>query len=61
MTGFDGGKLAGMVDIHLHVPSNSIEHVEDIHLMMEHLMCKALKYKDAPVPAEATNTGRDAC
>ena len=42
-TGFDSGKLGGMVDIHLHVPSNCIEHVEDIHLMLEHLITKALK------------------
>jgi D-sedoheptulose 7-phosphate isomerase len=48
MTGFDGGLLADMVDLHLHVPSHSIEHVEDIHLMLEHLMCKALRYKDMP-------------
>lgn len=43
MTGFDGGKLGPMVDIHLHVPSNIIEQVEDIHLMMEHLICKTLR------------------
>ncbi|KAA3664233.1 MAG: SIS domain-containing protein [Chloroflexi bacterium] len=42
-TGFDSGKLGGMVDIHLHVPSDCIEHVEDIHLMLEHLITKALK------------------
>lgn len=42
-TGFDGGKLAPLVDINLHVPSNSIEQVEDIHLMLEHLVCKALR------------------
>ena len=42
-TGFDGGELARIVDINVHVPSQSIEHVEDIHLMLEHLMCKALR------------------
>lgn len=42
-TGFDGGKLAGMVDIDLHVPSHCIEHVEDIHLMLEHLIASALR------------------
>ena len=42
-TGFDSGKLGGMVDIHCHVPSYCIEHVEDIHLMLEHLITKALK------------------
>jgi transcriptional regulator with GAF, ATPase, and Fis domain len=32
-----------MVDLHIHVPSNVIEHVEDIHLMIEHLVCKSLR------------------
>lgn len=32
MTGFDGGKLAGMVDLEIRVPSHNIQHVEDIHL-----------------------------
>jgi D-sedoheptulose 7-phosphate isomerase len=42
-TGFDGGKLAKIVDLQVHVPSNCIEQVEDIHLMLEHLICTALK------------------
>lgn len=43
MTGFNAGKLGAMVDIHLHVPSNCIEQVEDIHLMLEHLITKELR------------------
>ncbi|MEZ4541847.1 MAG: SIS domain-containing protein [Chloroflexota bacterium] len=43
MTGFGAGKLGPMVDIHLHVPSECIEQVEDIHLMLEHLITKALR------------------
>jgi len=42
-TGYDSGKLGSMVDVDLHVPSECIEHVEDIHLMLEHLICKALR------------------
>jgi D-sedoheptulose 7-phosphate isomerase len=42
-TGFNGGILGTLVDIHLHVASDVIEHVEDIHLMFEHLICKALR------------------
>ena len=42
-TGFTGGILGKLVDINLHVPSNVIEHVEDAHLMLEHLVCKALR------------------
>lgn len=42
-TGFDAGQLGAMVDVHLHVPSDCIEHVEDIHLMLEHLITMALR------------------
>jgi len=42
-TGFDGGKLCSMVDINIHVNSNVIEHVEDIHLILEHMIVKSLK------------------
>jgi len=42
-TGFDGGRLGQMVDIHIHVQSNIIEHVEDIHLMLEHIIVRTIK------------------
>jgi hypothetical protein len=32
-----------MVDINIHVDSHVIEHVEDIHLMLEHMIVKAIK------------------
>jgi D-sedoheptulose 7-phosphate isomerase len=44
-TGFDGGKLAKMVDINLHVDSNCIEQVEDVHLMLEHMIATALRVR----------------
>ena len=42
-TGFDGGQLSELVDLDLHVPSESIEQVEDIHLMLEHLIVSVIK------------------
>lgn len=42
-TGFDGGRLGTMVDLNIHVKSNIIEHVEDIHLMLEHMIVKTIK------------------
>lgn len=42
-TGFDGGQLARMVSINIHVNSNIIEHVEDAHLVLEHMIVKALR------------------
>jgi D-sedoheptulose 7-phosphate isomerase len=43
MTGFNAGRLGALADIHLHVPSDCIELVEDVHLMLEHLITKALR------------------
>jgi D-sedoheptulose 7-phosphate isomerase len=42
-TGFDGGRLGPMADLHIHVPSDTIEHVEDVHLMLEHIIVKMMK------------------
>jgi len=41
-TGFDGGQLATIVDVCVRVPSHRIEQVEDIHLILEHLICTVL-------------------
>jgi len=43
LTGFDGGQLKGMVDVCIHVPNHCMEQVEDIHLMLEHLICTDLR------------------
>jgi len=48
LTGFDGGRLGQMVSIHVHVPSDTIELVEDIHLSLEHMICKALREEVRP-------------
>ncbi len=53
LTGFDGGELAPMSDLNLHVASNVIEHVEDIHLVLEHLICFALRDMAAQAPERA--------
>jgi D-sedoheptulose 7-phosphate isomerase len=41
--GFDGGKLKEMVDICVHVPNHCMEQVEDLHLILEHLVCTCLR------------------
>lgn len=38
LTGYDGGKLMGLCDINLHVPVNSMQVTEDIHMVFDHLM-----------------------
>ncbi|NWG15693.1 MAG: SIS domain-containing protein [Chloroflexi bacterium] len=40
--GFDGGQLKGMVTLPVHVPSNVMAMVEDVHLMLEHAICERL-------------------
>src|SRR5215208_4012939 len=42
-TGFDGGCLGQLANINIHVNSNIIEHVEDIHLMLEHIIVSSIK------------------
>jgi len=44
-TGFDAGELGRMVDQNVHVRSDLIEQVEDIHLMLEHLIVTVLREK----------------
>ncbi|MBL7183767.1 MAG: SIS domain-containing protein [Anaerolineae bacterium] len=52
--GFDGGRLKETVDLCIHVPSDCMEQVEDIHLMLEHLICtclrKAIGLDKYPIP-----------
>lgn len=43
--GFDGGKLKDLVDIPLIVANNNMEQVEDIHLMLAHLITVCLRQK----------------
>lgn len=54
-TGFDGGQLALMADLDIHVPSDTIEHVEDIHLVLEHLICWVLRAMPVS-PADSVST-----
>jgi len=42
-TGFKGGKLGNMVDIQINIPSDNYGQIEDLHLMLEHMMINALQ------------------
>jgi D-sedoheptulose 7-phosphate isomerase len=42
-TGYGGGKLATMVDLPVIVPNQQIELVEDIHLVLQHMVTKQLR------------------
>jgi len=41
--GFDGGKLKEVVDIAIIVPSHNMEQVEDIHLLLAHVITTCLR------------------
>jgi len=38
VTGYDGGKLAKIVDISFHVNINDMQITEDVHMILDHLM-----------------------
>jgi len=43
LTGMGGGKLKELVDVPLVVPSNSMQHIEDVHLLICHLLTAYLR------------------
>ncbi len=43
LTGIGGGKLKGMVDVPIVVPSDSMQHVEDVHVALLHLVTAYLR------------------
>ena len=43
LTGFDGGKLAKMAKISYIVPSHCMQQVEDVHLLIEHMLSMILR------------------
>ncbi len=49
LTGMGGGKLRALVDIPVVVPSNSMQHIEDVHLLICHLLTSYFR-DEAPAP-----------
>jgi len=46
LSGFDGGKLAKIANISYVVPNNCMQQVEDVHLIIEHML--SLILRDSP-------------
>lgn len=42
MTGYNGGKLGKITHLEIRVPSQNIQHIEDLHLSIEHVVCYSL-------------------
>jgi len=47
-TGLTGGVVKTMTHTNIYVPSEHIDQVEDIHLMLEHMICRTLKEMEEP-------------
>jgi D-sedoheptulose 7-phosphate isomerase len=45
LTGGDGGKMAGAVDILLAVPSTVTARIQEAHILIEHVLCEAIDEK----------------
>jgi len=58
-TGFDGGRLGGMVDLHIHISNHVIEQVEDIHLMLEHMIIRSMKLLPSTARIDASVRGQE--
>ena len=50
LTGMGGGKLKDLVDVPLVVPSNSMQHIEDVHLLVCHLLTAYLRDEQPGAP-----------
>ena len=51
LTGMGGGRLRELVEIPLVVPSNSMQHIEDVHLLVCHVLTAYLRDEVAAPPA----------
>jgi mannose-1-phosphate guanylyltransferase len=60
LTGFQGGKLKGLVDVCIIVPSDNMQQIEDLHMVLAHViyteMRECLAATDASVGAGRADT-----
>lgn len=43
LAGYSGGKLKDMVDLCLVVPADNLEHIEDLHMVITHVLTRTLR------------------
>jgi D-inositol-3-phosphate glycosyltransferase len=54
LLGGDGGDLAPLADVAVTVPSSDTQHIQEVHLVVLHLLCELVEARmlaDAPAPA----------
>lgn len=49
--GFDGGTVGAIADHVLHIRSNSYQHIEDVHLLLAHVVTNAIQDRAREEPA----------
>jgi D-sedoheptulose 7-phosphate isomerase len=58
--GFDGGTVGAIAHHVLHIPSNSYQHIEDVHLLLCHVITNALQDRARADDSLATEAADDA-
>jgi D-sedoheptulose 7-phosphate isomerase len=48
MTGQSGGKMADLSDILLNVPSSITPRIQEVHMLMGHIICELVEEKLFP-------------
>lgn len=48
LTGGTGGKLAGLADLTLCVPSTKVQHIQETHIAIGHVLCQAVEERLFP-------------
>ena len=56
LTGRDGGQLAPLAQVNIHVPNPHMGRIEDAHMIVTHMIC--YYFMDAAKPAPAGNPSR---
>ena len=47
-TGFEGGRMAGLADVHLHVEADNYGIIEDVHQSLMHMLAQFIRLKHMP-------------
>lgn len=58
--GFDGGTVRAIADHVLHIRSNSYQHIEDVHLLLAHVITNAIQERTRTEEALDLPSGSDA-
>ena len=52
LTGYQGGKMKSLCDICVVVPSDNMQHIEDLHLSITHAIFTGLRYRIREIAAQ---------